>query len=133
MGDSRIPWLRAGYTLFGLHGDAGLKMETLAQKAGISKSSFYHHFVDLDGFVEQLLAYHLAQCRSLAAKEREAGSIDPALIYILVAYREDILFSRQLRFNRSTDQYRCTQAYNLLSRIAVTLREILPVCKSKLA
>jgi AcrR family transcriptional regulator len=104
--DSKHAWIQAGYTLFGLQGESGLKVEVLAQKVGISKSSFYHHFADMEGFMEQLLRYHLQQSRLISEKERQATSIDPDLVNILVEHRDDLLFSRQLRFNTADDRFR---------------------------
>ena len=40
------PWLEAGYEIFSKEGITGLKVEILSRKVGISKSSFYHLFVD---------------------------------------------------------------------------------------
>jgi AcrR family transcriptional regulator len=60
-------WLFAGYELFAEKGPEGLKIEVLAQKVGISKSSFYHHFADLELFTDFLLKYYLDQAKRMAA------------------------------------------------------------------
>jgi AcrR family transcriptional regulator len=100
MTDSKTIWIEAGYALFALEGPAGLKVETLARKAGISKSSFYHHFADLELFADFLLIHHLHQSQIIAEKERAAAAIDPELIDVILLHRTDILFNRQLRFHR---------------------------------
>jgi len=51
-------WITKGYGMFALFGEKGLKVEQLSKNVGISKSSFYHHFADLDVFVERLLQHH---------------------------------------------------------------------------
>lgn len=98
--ESHQIWITAGYQLFAVDGLAGLKIERLAKKAGISKSSFYHHFADLEGFMEQLLAYHLSQAKVLGEKERQIVHIFPDLIQTLVDHYWDLLFHRQLRIHR---------------------------------
>lgn len=93
-------WIQKGYETFALQGMPGLKIESLSQLAGVSKSSFYHHFADLDIFVDKLLLFHLDRAVVIAEKERGARSINPELIRILVDHKIDLLFSRQLRVNQ---------------------------------
>lgn len=78
-----------------------MKIEVLARKVNINKSSFYHHFADLEIFIEQLLEYHIERAKIIAAKERECKTMIPDLLNVLVEYKEDLLFSRQLRINRN--------------------------------
>jgi AcrR family transcriptional regulator len=104
-GKGKQVWLEQGYGAFAIAGKGALKIEALAQQVGISKSSFYHHFADLDVFMEQLLALHLERASTLATKERNAKSIDPELIDILLAHKTDLLFSRQLKVHRDEPGY----------------------------
>jgi AcrR family transcriptional regulator len=99
-------WIKAGYELFANFGEKGLKIETMAQKMGISKSSFYHHFAALDLFLDELLNYHLLQSKRIAEKESLAYSINPDLINILVEHKTDLLFNRQLRFNQQKETFK---------------------------
>lgn len=103
-------WIDAGYTIFAQGGEAALKVEHLAKVVGISKSSFYHHFVDPDIFMERLLNKHLQQAKRIADKEAEAGSINPELINILLAHKIDLLFNRQLRISANNPTYQRTLA-----------------------
>ncbi|MDX2062603.1 MAG: TetR/AcrR family transcriptional regulator [Bacteroidia bacterium] len=98
-------WIEVGYAGFARHGAPGLRVEALARQVGVSKSSFYHHFVDLEVFLDRLLDYHLEQVSVLAQREQAARSIDPELIEILVAHKLDLLFNRQLRFNPAPPKY----------------------------
>ena len=98
MGTKEI-WIKTGYEVFAHKGHSGIKIDPLAKKIGISKSSFYHHFADVDLFIEYLLAHHLKQSSIMAAKELQAKNIDPELINILIEHRNDLLFNRQLRIN----------------------------------
>jgi len=106
MADNREIWIKTGYEIFALQGETGLKIETLAKKVGISKSSFYHHFADLEVFMEFLLKHHLSQSQILAEKEKKAKSIDPELIHVLVEHKTDLLFNRQLRFHQNNKTYK---------------------------
>jgi AcrR family transcriptional regulator len=98
--DSKEIWIKSGYEIFALSGQGGLKIEPLARIVGKSKSSFYHHFADLELFIDYLLKHHIKQSYRIAEKERKAGSIDPELINILIEHRTDLLFNRQLRINQ---------------------------------
>lgn len=94
-------WIKTGYEIFALDGQSGLKIEPLAKKVGINKSSFYHYFADFELFVEELLKHHIEQSYIIAEKEQNAKSISPDLIEILIEHKTDILFNRQLRIHRS--------------------------------
>lgn len=99
--DTKEIWIKTGYEIFTIRGHNGLKIEPLAKMVGKSKSSFYHHFADLEFFIECLLKHHIQQSYVIANKELQAKNIDPDLINILVEHRTDLLFNRQLRINQN--------------------------------
>lgn len=99
-------WLVKGYETFAVLGERGLKVEQLAKEVGISKSSFYHHFADLDVFTEKLLLHHLDKSAIIAEKERKAKRIKPDLINILIEHKTDLLFNRQLRVNANKPNFK---------------------------
>lgn len=101
-------WIIKGYEIFAFSGEKGLKIEHLAKEVGISKSSFYHHFADLDIFVEKLLLHHVNQSVIIAEKERRAKKINPDLIAILIDHKTDLLFNRQLRINAHNPRFKET-------------------------
>ena len=103
--NGQIIWILKGYEMFAVKGESSIKVERLAKEVGISKSSFYHYFADLEIFIESLLAYHLEQSRKIAAKENAAVSIDPELIQILEEHKVDLLFNRQLRIHQNKPKY----------------------------
>lgn len=105
---SKERWIEVGYEIFAISGENSLKIELLAKKIGISKSSFYHHFAEMEIFIENLLSYHLKQSEIIAKKENNAKNINPELINILVEHKIDLLFNRQLRFNQHNELYRNT-------------------------
>ena len=131
------PWILEGYKLFSQEGHKGLKVEVIARKVKKSKSSFYHLFADIDCFMEELLAFHLERAKIIADRERFCNSIDPALINLLLEVKEDLLFNRQLRVNRSNTAFRdCFEKANQLvgnAFLEVWAREIGLENKPKLA
>lgn len=105
MKESRIPWIEKGYELVARQGLENLKIEKLSKSIGISKSSFYHLFIDLDNFLFALLDYHFEKSQLIASKELQARSINPELIEILIDHRIDILFSKQIRIYRERPKF----------------------------
>lgn len=101
-------WILKGYETFALLGEKGLKVEQLSKDVGKSKSSFYHHFADLDIFIERLLQHHLNIAIVISEKEKLAKTINPELINILVEHKTDLLFNRQLRINSNNSNYKDT-------------------------
>lgn len=99
-------WIIKGYETFALLGEKGLKIERLAKEVGISKSSFYHHFADLDIFFEKILLHHLNKSSIIAEKERKVEKINPELINILIEHKIDLLFNRQLRINSNKSTFK---------------------------
>ena len=73
--DSKEIWIKKGYEIFAISGQNGLKIEPLAKTVGKSKSSFYHHFTDLELFTDYLLKHHIKQSYLIAKKERQANNL----------------------------------------------------------
>lgn len=103
--DTKESWIEKGYEMFAFSGLEGLKIEPLAKKVGKSKSSFYHHFSDLEIFLTLLLNRHLEQSQIIAFKEQKVQNIDPELIQIFLEHKIDLLFNRQLRINKNQAQF----------------------------
>ena len=100
MTDIKQPWILCGYDLFSKEGPNGLKIEVIARQVNKSKSSFYHHFADLELFTEMLLNYHLERAKIIADRERLCKNVVPELLNLLLEVKQDLLFNRQLRINR---------------------------------
>lgn len=101
-------WIIRGYETFALLGEKGLIIEQLAKEVGISKSSFYHHFFDLETFIDKILLHHLTKSSIIAEKEKKAKKINPDLINILIDHKTDLLFNRQLRINSYKSNFKDT-------------------------
>jgi AcrR family transcriptional regulator len=95
------PWIDAGYEIFSQQGPDALKIEQIARKVGISKSSFYHHFADIDIFREKLLEFHLHRALLIAEKAKLCKAVEPDLLLMFIEMKQDLLFNRQLRIHRS--------------------------------
>lgn len=123
MKEAKENWIRVGYELVALSGDSALKVEVLAKRLSISKSSFYHHFAEMDIFVDQLLDYHLKQSVLIAKKEAKATNINPDLITVLVEHKLDLLFNRQLRIRQEVASYKRTliKSNQLIGQEFITL------------
>jgi len=104
--DSKEPWILVGYDLFAKEGPAALKVEVMARLVNKSKSSFYHHFADVDVFTELLLNYHLKRSHIIAQRESRCERITPDLIHVLLDVKQDLLFNRQLRVNRHNPAFK---------------------------
>jgi AcrR family transcriptional regulator len=115
LADRKEIWILNGYTLFAKEGIKGLKIEVMAKNVKKNKSSFYHHFADMECFTELLLKYHLERAKIIAVKENNCKSIDPELINVLIEAKEDLFFNRQLRVNREIFLFRqCFEQANSL-------------------
>ena len=104
--DLLAPWILVGYEIFANEGPKALKVEVIARRVNKSKSSFYHHFADLEVFVEFLLAYHLERAEIIAEQERQCKNVIPELLHLLTEVQQDLLFNRQLRINRDIPKYK---------------------------
>ncbi len=98
-------WIETGYQTFALEGPKGLKVERISKAVGKNKSSFYHHFADLEVFTSLLLEHHIEQSKMVAAKESDCSDIEE-LIDVLILYKIDLLFNRQLRINRENIEFK---------------------------
>lgn len=115
MKDKMQPWIEAGYELFAGEGPSALKVEVMARQVHTSKSSFYHHFADLDLFTAHLLEYHLVRARMIAEREAACQCVDPDLLEVILEFKQDLLFNRQLRVNRDQAAFRaCFEQVNAL-------------------
>lgn len=106
MKNSEIQWIEVGYEIFASEGPKGLKVEVLAKKVKKNKSSFYHHFSDLEVFTSCLLNHHLSQAEKMIGEEKKCKILIPDLLNVFLDFKQDLLFNRQLRINRSIPAFR---------------------------
>lgn len=103
---SKTIWIKAGYELFALKGPNGLHVEPIAKIVDKSKSSFYHHFGNMEIFLEELLTHHMSQVNLICEKEKKALNFNPDIIHIFLDHKLDILFNKQLRLNPQNEGFR---------------------------
>ena len=54
---ARERWLNEGLDVLESEGAAGIRIDRIAARLGLSKGSFHHHFAGADGFKRDLLAH----------------------------------------------------------------------------
>lgn len=99
MNKNKLIWIKEGYFIFGRKGPNGIHIEKLAKKLNKSKSSFYHYFGDIESFQEALLEFHLERADEIAQRGKQCKNMDPDVINLLVATKDDLLFNKQLRLH----------------------------------
>lgn len=115
MSNTKELWIDAGYEVFASEGPEALKVEKLARRVGVNKSSFYHFFADLEVFIEELLKHHFSQAMIVVQKESEAKT-QAELVGILMDHKLDLLFNRRLRIHREVEAYnKCFEEINQYS------------------
>ena len=103
---NRQLWLEKGYEHFALYGPRNLSINKLSKSVGLSRASFYHHFGDLDVFVEDLLAQHWAIIEIFNAEGKiKCNHLFPDLYDLLGYYPIPLKFSLQLFHNRSNPRF----------------------------
>jgi AcrR family transcriptional regulator len=90
-------WLEQGYIDFAKEGPDNLSINRIGQEIGASRSSFYHHFAEIDLFVDELLARHWAICQEFnQIGYASCKNLIPDLYELLASYPIPLQFSRQL-------------------------------------
>jgi AcrR family transcriptional regulator len=115
-------WLETGYEQFAILGPDKLSINRLSKAVGLSRASFYHHFGDIEGFIEALLAQHWQICQEFdQAGRKRCRVLFPDLYLLLAAYPVPLRFHLQLFHHRSVPAYHYlfTKAYTASSRAFV--------------
>ena len=121
---SKQKWIEKGYEHFALYGPDNLSVNKLSKEIGSARASFYHHFGDIEVFIEELLDMHWKinqQYCSVGA--RECKKLFPDLYLLLEQYPIPLKFSIQLFRNRNNPSfnYLFMKTYNA-SAIAFILK-----------
>lgn len=102
----KLIWIEKGYEHFALYGPENLSINKLSREIGSSRASFYHHFGDMDVFIEELLDMHWQICQqftSIGAKK--CKRLFPDLYKLLEQYPIPLQFHKQLFLNRHNPAY----------------------------
>jgi AcrR family transcriptional regulator len=98
-------WIAHAYALFGEIGIEALNVEKLSILVGLSRSSFYYHFRDLNRFEEQLLTRHLENYQHFGTLIANYTKFDELFSEEVMVHKEALAFQRQLLVNRSVARY----------------------------
>jgi len=93
-------WIKEGYQMVADRGFTTINIQSIAFTLKKSKSSFYHYFGDKAIFEAELLNYHLERVEEFSQEVTKCKSIRPDYLNLLLAYKTDFLFHKQLRLNR---------------------------------
>ena len=78
-------WLEEGLTVLEQLGVAGLTLETLTQRLGVTTGSFYHHFKNQPDYQTQLLAYWEEAATQAVIRASEAEPTPEAVFHRIMA------------------------------------------------
>jgi AcrR family transcriptional regulator len=78
-------WIAGGLTLLADEGVAGVKIDVLAARLGVTKGSFYWHFESLPTFLEALTSHYCAMRSAEAEAFDDTAPADPRdrLMYLM--------------------------------------------------
>ena len=99
-------WIKEGYRMVANTGFNNLNIKSIALTLKKSKSSFYHYFGDKAIFEAELLNYHLDRVEAFSQEVAKCKSIRPDYLNLLLAYKTDFLFHKQLRLNRDKPNHK---------------------------
>ena len=136
---SRVQWLENALEVLAQNGQAGLRIQGLADALGVSRGSFYWHFRDRDDFIRAILDYwhevYTAPVPDLV--EAQGGSAEERLLWIIrLVYEKDetrydlpirswaIQDSMVAKMVRRTDRYRLTYIRRLFTEMGFSGLEL---------
>ena len=112
----KTKWIETGYRHFIEYGPKELKITNIAHDAGVSRTTFYHFFTDLDDFIDHLLGHHRELAKVFHAELKKAKTYtDLFKIMASEPYLTGILFHRQLLLHKDNPYF--YQTYQALNKI----------------
>lgn len=99
-------WLEHGYAHFAKVGPEHLSINQIGKEIGASRSSFYHHFGDLEFFIDELLAIHWEICREFdKSGKKHCKKLIPDLYRELAKHPVSMQFHIQLFHHRNRPNF----------------------------
>lgn len=98
-------WIETGYKQFALFGPKLLNVNKLSNEVGVSRASFYHHFGDMDVFIQELLIVHWKIVTEFNERGKSCKYLFPDFYEFLADYPIPLQFNMQLFHNRSIPEY----------------------------
>ena len=98
---SKQKWIEKGYEHFALYGPENISINAISKEIGSPRASFYHHFSDLEVFINLLLEKHLEAIKSFVQEGKEyCNCLLPDFYQLLEKYPLGLKFHRQIFMNR---------------------------------
>jgi AcrR family transcriptional regulator len=99
-------WLNEGYRQFAEFGPDQLSINQISKELSTSRASFYHHFGDIDIFIDELLEFHwdVSEEFHLVGKT-QCKNLMPDLYALLSKYPVPLRFNWQLFHHRHIPRY----------------------------
>ena len=105
-GQSKQVWINEGYRVVAETGFQNLNVEYIGRAIYKSKSSFYYYFGDKELFEAELLDYHLKRIDAFTQEIAKCEKVRPDFIRVLLEFKTDLFFHRQLRIHRGNPAYK---------------------------
>ena len=109
-------WIETGYQYFARNGPEKLKIKDIAHEAGVSRTTFYHFFTDLQDLIDHLLEYHREIAEQYFTEQKKCKTYDPDLFRLAEAFQIGICFHQQLLLHKENPIYYLT--YQVLNKIS---------------
>ncbi len=93
MSAARDRWLDEGLTVLEEDGAAGVRIDRLAARLGLSKGSFHHHFAGANGFKKELLDHVESRMTGLLEQAVDFARDEPSARRIFARLLEQIATS----------------------------------------
>lgn len=104
--NTRQLWIEKGYEHFALYGPKNLSINKISKTTGSSRASFYHHFGDIEVFIDELLAKHWQITETFIHSGREhCRQLMPDLYDLCEQNPVPLKFALQLFHHRSTPEF----------------------------
>lgn len=98
---SKQKWIEKGYEHFALYGPDNMSINAISKEIGSPRASFYHHFSDMEVFINFLLETHLEVVKSFVQEGKEyCDCLLPDFYQLLEKYPMGLKFQRQIFINR---------------------------------
>lgn len=103
---SKQKWIEKGYEHFALYGPENISINAISKEIESPRASFYHHFSDLEVFINHLLEVHLDMNMWYIAQGKEnCKCMLPDLFQLIEKIPMALRFERQLFLHRHVPLY----------------------------
>ena len=99
--NSKQKWIEKGYEHFALYGPDNISINAISKEIGSPRASFYHHFSDMEVFINLLLETNLDVNKIFIEEGKECcDRLLPDYFQLLERFPMALRFQRQLFINR---------------------------------